>query len=76
MREVRRMKVSNFHSYFQVVKKSGDPLFRDARPPNLPTGSSGVARAFMGGRLAHPEGQYEEENEQSLRKKQEKLIAI
>ena len=30
--------------------------------------SSGVARAFSGGRLAHPEGQNEEENEQSLRK--------
>ena len=29
-------------------------------------GHSGVARAFLGGRVAHPEG--EEENEQSLRK--------
>ena len=29
---------------------------------------SGVARAFPGGRLAHPEGQNEEENENSLRK--------
>ena len=29
--------------------------------------SSGVARAFPSGRVAHPEGQNEEENEQSLR---------
>ena len=29
--------------------------------------SSGVARAFPGGQLAHPEGQNEEENEKSLR---------
>ena len=36
---------------------------------------SGVARAFPGGRVAHPEGQNEEENEQS-EEKQEKLIAI
>ena len=30
--------------------------------------SSGVARASPGGRLAHPEGQNEEENKSSLRK--------
>ena len=30
---------------------------------------SGVARAFPGGRVAHPEGQNEEENERSLRKR-------
>ena len=30
--------------------------------------TSGVARAFPGGRLPHPEGQYEEENEKKLRK--------
>ena len=30
--------------------------------------SSSVARAFPGGRLAHPESQNEEENEQNLRK--------
>ena len=30
--------------------------------------SSGVARAFPGGRLAHPEGQNEEEISESLRK--------
>ena len=29
---------------------------------------SGVARAFPGGRLAHPESQIEEENEGKLRK--------
>ena len=29
---------------------------------------SGVARAFPGGRLAHPEDQNEEENKKSLRK--------
>ena len=29
---------------------------------------SGVARAFPVGRVAHPEGQNEEENEQGLRK--------
>ena len=29
---------------------------------------SGVARAFPGGRLAHPEDQIEEENEEKLRK--------
>ena len=28
---------------------------------------SGVARAFSDGRLAHPEGQNEEENKQNLR---------
>ena len=33
-------------------------------------GTSGVARAFPGGQLAHPEGQNEEENEKSLRKSQ------
>ena len=32
------------------------------------TSISGVARAFPGGRLAHPEGQNEEENKKSLRK--------
>ena len=31
--------------------------------------SSDVARAFPGGRVAHPEGQNEEENKKSLRKK-------
>ena len=35
--------------------------------------SSGVARAFPGGRLAHPEGQNEEENEKSLRKSKKTL---
>ena len=30
--------------------------------------ASGVARAYPGGRLAHPEGQNEEENKKSLRK--------
>ena len=30
--------------------------------------SSGVARAFQGGRAAHPEDQNEEENEKTLRK--------
>ena len=29
---------------------------------------SSVARAFPGGRVAHPEGQNEEENEETLRK--------
>ena len=33
-----------------------------------PISASGVARAFLGGRLAHPEGQNEEENKLSLRK--------
>ena len=37
---------------------------------------SGVARAFPGGRLAHPEGQNEEENNLSLRKNKKKLIKI
>ena len=38
-------------------------------PFSLPSvKSSGVARAFPGWRLAHPEGQNEEENEKSLRK--------
>ena len=36
--------------------------------------TSGVARAFPGGRLAHPEGQSEEENEKSLRKSKKKWI--
>ena len=31
-------------------------------------GICGVARAFTGGRLAHPEGQNEEVNEQTMRK--------
>ena len=30
---------------------------------------SGIARAFLGGRAAHPEDQNEEENEENLRKK-------
>ena len=33
---------------------------------------SGVARAFPGGRLAHPEGQNEEENKKSLRNNKKK----
>ena len=33
---------------------------------------SGVARAFPGGRLAHPESQNEEENEKRLRKYKKK----
>ena len=35
--------------------------------------SSGVARAFPGGRLAHPEGRNEEENKSKF---EEKLIEI
>ena len=35
--------------------------------PNCLLGS-GVARAFSGGRFAHPEGKNEEENEKKLRK--------
>ena len=35
--------------------------------------SSGIARAFPGGRLVHPEGQNEEENEKSWRKNKKKL---
>ena len=31
-------------------------------------GSVSVARTFPGGRVAHPEGQNEEENEKTLRK--------
>ena len=34
--------------------------------------SSSVARAFPGGRVAHPESQNEEENEESLRKNEKK----
>ena len=37
---------------------------------------SGVARAFPGGQLAHPEGKNVEENDQSLRKNIKKSIAI
>ena len=37
---------------------------------------SGVARAFPGGRLANPESQNEEENENSLRKNKKKMIKI
>ena len=33
---------------------------------------SGLARAFLGGRVAHPEGQNEEENEEKLRKNERK----
>ena len=35
--------------------------------------SSGVARAFPGGRVAHPEGQNKEESKKSLRKNKKKL---
>ena len=38
--------------------------------------TSGVARAFPGGRVAHPESQNEEENEKSLRKNKKKMIKI
>ena len=34
--------------------------------------SSGVARAFLGGRVAHPEDQNEEENSEKLRKNERK----
>ena len=34
---------------------------------------SGVARAFPGGQLAHPEGQNKEENEKRLRKSKKNL---
>ena len=36
--------------------------------------NSGIARAFPGGRLAHPEGQNEEENKQSLRKNKKNYL--
>ena len=36
--------------------------------------SSGKARAFPGGRLAHPEDQIEEENEQKNKEKWEQAI--
>ena len=35
--------------------------------------TSGVARAFPGGRVAHPEGQNEEENAKNLRKNRKNL---
>ena len=35
---------------------------------NLLLLTSGVAKAFLGGRVAHPEGQNEEETKSSLRK--------
>ena len=38
--------------------------------------SSGVARAFPGGRVAHPEVQNEEENEEKLRKNEGKYRKI
>ena len=38
--------------------------------------TSGVARAFPDGRVAHSEGQNEEENETSLRKNKKKMIEI
>ena len=41
----------------------------------VPTRSS-VARAFPGGRVAHPEGQIEEENEKILRKNESNLLNI
>ena len=44
---------------------STTPTYQQVWPLPLP---SGVARNFPGVRVAHPEGQKEEENEQSLRK--------
>ena len=38
--------------------------------------NSGVARAFPGGRGAHPEGQNEEKNKKSLRKNKKNMIEI
>ena len=35
--------------------------------------TSGVVRAFPGGRVTHPEGQNEKENEHSLRKNEQSL---
>ena len=39
------------------------------------TRNNGVARAFPGGQLAHPESQNEEENEKSLRKIKKKKLS-
>ena len=38
--------------------------------------NSGVARAFTGGRAAHPEDQNEEENEENLRKNESKYLKM
>ena len=43
--------------------------------PFIPLSSS-VARAFPGGRVAHPEGQIEEENEKILRKNESNWLNI
>ena len=45
-------------------------MLQDSDPKQGVVSCSGVARAFPGGQLAHPEGQNEEENEKSLRKSQ------
>ena len=39
----------------------------------FPVMPSGVARAFLGGHLAHQEGQNKEENEERLRKNKKNL---
>ena len=47
-------------------------IFKCQRSPVQFIQHISVARAFPGGQLAHPEGQNEEENEQSLKKNKKK----
>ena len=56
--------------YSSVVEFRTHDLNCESEPRVSPV--SGVARAFPGGRGAHPESQNEEENEKSLRKNKKK----
>ena len=55
---------------FLERKIGGHKIFDDQNVGShkMTTDGSGVAEAFPGGRVAHPEGQNEEENAKSLRK--------
>ena len=39
-------------------------------------GANGVARAFLGGRVTHPEGQFEEGIIKKMRKMKKKMIEL
>ena len=50
------------------------PLTKNDLPYKIGQVISSVARAFPGGRIAHPEGQNEEENGKKLREKNDQNL--
>ena len=62
----------SYENIASALKKKNQSIPREIERSLVAHGFSGVARAFPGGQLAHPESQNEEEKKYSLRKSKEK----